>query len=175
MRRCQRPRAVTAHAQAGQIHTILVHVILLNNRIQERIEHCGIPAATRTLRRDENEWERAVAFGELGQAVDFDLGEIAARLARAVQEEHERPTLFRFAVIGRQAQQVVQLGRDGNFLLKGFRLLRRRDRGLGLTPHGQAGGQEQGYSERKAFCFHKKVVTRPVLRKQCSLHHSIEV
>ena len=109
MRGGKRPRPVTAHAQSSQVNPALIDAVSAADVIEQRDERLVIPAASGTLGRNEDERKIRLRFHDLGRPVFFDLDQVRAGFARAVQEKHQWKSLFRFVVALGQIQKIINL------------------------------------------------------------------
>ena len=86
------PGAVAAHAQPCQQHTVGVDRQPRHQVGAQRFERIAVPGhALGHLRRDQHEREVSPRHRILRRAMRLDLLEVVAALARAVQEDQQRP------------------------------------------------------------------------------------
>ena len=129
----QRPRAEPTHAQPGHIDAVRVDAIGGNDLVEQPAEggdlsRAGPPGVFGALGRRDHEGEILPLLGnELRRPVHGHPVEVVTPLARPVQEQHQRPRLVAFGVLGRQVQQVIQMDGDADFLLKRMRMLSHND------------------------------------------------
>ena len=82
----QHPRAVSTHAQTGQINPPIIDTIILQRLIQHCVQLPDIEDFTdRTLRRDNDEREILVMLDPGGQSVAVQILQVIAAFARTMQ------------------------------------------------------------------------------------------
>ena len=101
------PGAEAAHAEAGDVDAARVDAVAGHGVVQQRVEaghhQLAVPApARRTLRRQDDRRHLAPRRQFLRQAVDLHAVQLVAALARAVQEEDERPGAGGVVVVARR-------------------------------------------------------------------------
>src|SRR3546814_19420435 len=82
---------MAAAAEPGQIDARGVDAQRLRHMIKQPVELRDVPVLIGAeQRRDGDEGEIGAAVGDLRRAVDLDLGDIVAALARSVEEDQQR-------------------------------------------------------------------------------------
>src|SRR5690606_35357924 len=110
------PRAVTTHAQTGEINAIGIHAIVGGDFIEQLKQRFIFPKLScRTLRRDDDERKVCALFHMTERTVNRYAVDVVAALAGAVQKQHERPFFVGpLYVISGQVEQIIQLAAAGS-------------------------------------------------------------
>jgi hypothetical protein len=118
-------RANDAHAQAGEIHTILINRILGREIIEQGEERVVVECPIRlggALWCGNDRRQREAVGKPLGQPIVHELLYIVATLAAPVQKQDQRPGL-RGVIVVWQPEQIVQANRFRNLLIEPQRVL----------------------------------------------------
>ncbi len=126
MPRRERPGPVAAHAQSRHVDPLGIHVHLGFQAMQQAQQRLVVPNFPfRALGRGEDERELPPLPHQFRRAVDRDLRKVRAALARAMEEQHQRPLFRRVGVIVlRHVEKVLVRVGLGDHLGKGLRCLR---------------------------------------------------
>jgi len=82
---CQGPCAVATHRQAREIDPVVIHIVLVENVVQQRCEGVRLPPRVcGTLRGNYQEWQLETVFEQERQPLVLDDGHVIAAYADAM-------------------------------------------------------------------------------------------
>ena len=88
------PGSISSQAQTGQINSAAIHVISLDDFIQQMFQQHNLMRPTQSLGalgRQHNEGEFRIDIGNFWRTVNLDFFQDFASLTAAVKEEYQRP------------------------------------------------------------------------------------